>query len=134
MADRSWKQFERRIAKYFPNGRRRGADTQNVDRGGKSDIICDGWAPECALLGRPAFSRLLEKAVQSERNAEPGQIPVAIVKKKFSDDNDALVIFRLETFVEHFLTQPVEPDSPPCQSDPQSPGPMQTQALESRST
>ena len=102
MPDKSWKAFERRIALRFPGGRRRGADTRG-DSGGKSDIICDGWAPECKLLARPCFSDLLDAARQSERNAQPGQIPVAIVKRKRDRDGDALVVLRLETFQEWFL-------------------------------
>ena len=104
MPDAAWKAFERRVARLFPNGRRRGADTRS-EAGGKSDIICDGWAPECKLLSRPSFSALLEAARQSERNAQEGQIPVAIVKRKRDRDRDALVVLRLETFRKWFLVR-----------------------------
>ena len=99
MPDKSWKAYERRIARLFPAGRRRGCDTQ----GGKSDIVCDGWAPECKLLGRPSFSALLDAAHQAERNAQDLQVPVAIVKRKRDRDLDALVVMRLETFCQWFL-------------------------------
>ncbi len=102
MPDAAWKAFERRIARLFPNGRRRGPDTRSGGNG-KSDVICDGWAPECKLLARPSFSDLLDAARQSERNAEPGQVPVAIVKRKRDLDRDALVLVRLETFSRWFL-------------------------------
>ena len=102
MPDKSWKAFERRMAKLFPNGRRRGADTGS-ESGGKSDIICDWWAPECKLLSRPNFSDLLEAARQAERNAKDSQIPVAIVKRKQDRDSNALVVMRLEVFGDWFL-------------------------------
>ena len=102
MPDASWKAFERRIARLFPNGRRRGANTRG-DSARKSDIVCDGWSPECKLLGRPAFSDLLDAARQAERNAQGHQIPVAIVKRKRDRDTDALAVMRLKSFQEWFL-------------------------------
>ena len=104
------KAFERRVAKLFPNGRRRGADTRG-ERAGKSDIICDGWAPECKLLARPSFHDLLAAARQSESNAEELQTPVAIVKRKRDRDADALVVMRLATFAAWHL--------PPVRADEQ---------------
>ena len=95
VADAAWKAFERRMARLFPKGRRRGADTRGPSTG-KSDIICDGWSPECKLLGRPSFSDLLDAARQAERNAEPLQTPVAIVKRKRDRDTDSLVVMRLD--------------------------------------
>jgi hypothetical protein len=106
MPDAAWKAFERRVAKLFPNGRRRGADTRS-ETGGKSDIVCDGWAPECKLLSRPSFSALLDAAHQAERNAQALQVPVAIVKRKRDRDHDALVVMRLETFRKWFLARAV---------------------------
>lgn len=102
MTDKSWKAFERRVARLFPGGRRRGADTRDGD-GGKSDVICDGWAPECKLLSRPSFSDLLAAARQAEHNAAELQVPVAICKRKYDEDADALVALRLETFRRWFL-------------------------------
>ena len=101
MADAAWKAFERRIATVF-NGLRRGPVTRS-DSGGKSDIVCDGWSPECKLLGRPSFSDLLDAARQSERNAEDGLVPVAVIKRKRDRDCDSLVVMRLESFVEWYL-------------------------------
>lgn len=103
MSDASWKAFERRIAKLFPGGRRRGADTRG-ENAGKSDVICDAWAPECKLLGRPSFADLLSAARQAEANAKPLQTPVAVVKRKRDRDMDALVVMRLETFADWFLS------------------------------
>lgn len=100
--DKSWKAWERRCAKLFPNGRRRGADTRGED-GGKSDIICDGWSPEVKLLSRPSFSDLLSAARQAERNAQPLQVPIAVVKRKHDPDSDALVVMRWQTFAEWYL-------------------------------
>ena len=99
MGDKSWKAFERRVAAWFPNGRRRGPDTRDA-HAGKSDVICDDWSPECAVLERGSlnYSKILAKVLQSERNAEPGKIPVTIVKAKHAEDRDALVVFRAEVF------------------------------------
>ena len=62
-----------------------------------------GFAPECKLLGRPSFGAMLDAARQAERNAEPLQTPVAIVKRKRDRDLDALVVMRLETFCQWFV-------------------------------
>ena len=104
MPDAAWKAFERRMAKLFPGGRRRGPDTRG-ETGGKSDIVCDGWAPECKLLSRPSFSALLEAARQAEFNAQALQVPVAIVKRKRDSDRNALVVLRLGTFRDWFLSR-----------------------------
>src|SRR5262245_51165744 len=99
MPDAAWKAWERRVARVF-GGRRRGADTGDAERGGRSDVIAPGWSIECKLLGRPGYADLLEAARQAERAAKPSEIPVAVVKKKRSEDADALVCMRLEAFLE----------------------------------
>ena len=114
------------MAKLFPNGRRRGADTRNTGTrgggGGKSDIICDGWAPECCVTARPTLSLMRTKVAQSERNAEPGEIPVVLVKKKYEDDVKTLVIMSLGTLRRYFLPEPTaEPEAPECEAS--TPGP-----------
>lgn len=109
----SWKDFERRIAKLF-HGQRRGAYTGTHGHG-KTDVIVDGWAIECKLYGRPNYALLLEAAQQAERNAEnPLDIPVAITKRKGDHDKNALVVMRLETFMQHFgpVTPPEETLTP----------------------
>lgn len=102
MAVAAWKAFERRVAKLF-GGKRRGPDYGDV-HGGKNDIICKVWSPECALLKEASYCHLLSKAKQSERNCVPGHIPIAVVKRKFQKDPDALVIMRLDTFAHWFLS------------------------------
>lgn len=96
MGDKSWKAFERRIAKIF-GGQRRGAETRG-ERGGKTDVIHEHYAIECKLLGAPGYQAMLDACRQAEANADPGQEPVAIVKRKNKLDADALVVMRLETF------------------------------------
>ena len=101
MTDKAWKAFERRIAKIF-GGKRRGAHTSDGKKG-KSDIIKDGFSIECKLLARPTRQQMFDACLQAERNAESIlDIPLAIVKKKYDRDGDALVIMRLETFRDHF--------------------------------
>ena len=105
MPDKAWKAFERRIAKWFPGGRRRGADTRGVDAG-KSDIIADGWSPECKLQHRIAYQVILDACLQAERNAVSMQTPVAILKRPRDRDRNAIVCMRLEVFAQWFLPPP----------------------------
>ncbi len=100
MSDKSWKAFERRIAKAV-GGKRRGADYRNREgSGGKDDIIHEDLSPECKLLKSVSYCDLLAAAKQAERNCPAGKVPIAIVKKKGALDADALVVMRLETFLE----------------------------------
>ena len=100
MGDKGWKGFERRIAKLV-GGKRRGPDFRSND-GGKDDIIHPHFSIECKLLSRPAYCHMLEAALESEAQAKPHQEPVAIIKRKLrgSPDSDALVIQRLETWLQ----------------------------------
>jgi len=96
MADKSWKAFERRIAAVV-GGKRRGAYTRG-SQGGLTDVLSEHWAVECKLLGRSSHSAILDACRQSEVNAEPGQTPVAFVKRKGDRDRDTIVAMRLETW------------------------------------
>ena len=100
MSDASWKAFERRIAKRF-GGERRGADYRSKD-GGKNDIIIEGWSIECKLLSRPSFGQMSTAFDQAVDASEPGDIPIAIIKKKFDADANALVVMKLDEFMEWF--------------------------------
>ena len=113
MGDKSWKAWERTVAKWF-GGERRGPDVRGK-RGGKTDIIADGWAVECKLLGRPAFSDLLAACRQAETNGNDLEIPVAVVKKKSARQEDALVVMRLPVFADWFLS-PSSGDPPSLRS------------------
>ena len=107
MADASWKQFERRVAKALgagdPSVRRRGADTSNED-GGKTDILHDFWGVECKLLKKSGHSDILAAVRQAERNSNDQQVPVSIVKRKGDLDKDALVSMRFETWLEWYAS------------------------------
>ena len=101
--DKSWKAWERRVAKLF-GCKRRGADFRG-ENGGKDDLTHDYWAVECKLLSRPTFGQMLEAAKQAEAAGAVVEVeegfsrhPIAIVKRKFDEDADALVIQRLGTF------------------------------------
>ena len=102
MPDRAWKQWERRVAAIF-GGRRRGPDTRGPD-GGRSDVVHPFWAVEAKLLGRPGYADLLAACVQAEANRGPHQCPVAVVKRKRARDHDALVVLRLETSRDWFVS------------------------------
>jgi len=102
MPDKSWKAWERVVARIF-GGIRRGAYTGSGGTG-KSDVIVDGWSIECKLLSRPTYQQMVNACLQAEANAEnPKDIPVAVVKKKYAKTGDALVIMRLEKFKEFFV-------------------------------
>lgn len=61
MVDKAWKALERRLAAWFPHGKRRGADFRGEDSG-KTDIISPGWAIEVKLSKRPTYG-LMKAAV-----------------------------------------------------------------------
>lgn len=90
----SWKAFELRIGRLFGVGRR-GPTGRN-----RSDLADDAchYSVECKLIARPNYHDLLKAAKQAERNALPGQEPIAIVKRLYLDDNEALVVMTLQTF------------------------------------
>jgi hypothetical protein len=107
MADAAWKKFERRIAEIFPDGRRRGPDTQGERNQGKTDVVSPGWAIECKLLKTVSFGILLNAALQAERNRlEPDDIPIAIVKEYGRRDENALVVAQWSTFMDYFNPHP----------------------------
>ena len=90
----AWKAFELRIAKLFGVERRGPTGRQESDL---ADNACH-YSVECKLIARPTYHHLLYAAKQAERNARPGQEPIAIVKRLYLDDNEALVVMRLQTF------------------------------------
>lgn len=96
MGNKAWKAWERTVAGFF-GGTRRGPDTRGID-GGKTDVIHPHFAIECKLLGAPSYSDLLAACRQAEENAQPGQEPVAVVKRKNKRVEDALVVYRLPVF------------------------------------
>lgn len=93
----AWKQLERDVAREF-GGQRRGAYTGSASEGGRSDIIHDAWSIECKLRARPTMAEIEAAVRQAEAAAEPGQEPVAIIKRKGGKLEDALVVQRLATF------------------------------------
>ena len=102
MTDKSWKAWERRVAKRF-GGERRGADFRGRT-GGKNDIIVEGFSVEVKLLSRPTYGDMFNACLQAEGAKENVlDAAVAVVKKKGARDNDALVIMRLEEFERHYL-------------------------------
>jgi hypothetical protein len=105
MADKSWKAYERRISRWFPGATRRGAHTGDGESG-RNDIICKGWSIECKLHAYLNYQKILDAVRQAEANKENyNDIPIAIVKRKGSQDQDkdSLVVMRLETFSEFFI-------------------------------
>ncbi len=102
MPDHAWKQFERRVARAF-GGERRGPDNRDGRRGKTDCIGVPGFAIECGL-GRTytRYAEMLAKVRQVERNAEPSEMPIAVLKAPRIADADALVVMRLPTFLAWF--------------------------------
>ncbi len=100
MPDAGWKQFERRVARAF-GGARRGPDHSDGRRGKTDTIGTPGFAIECGV-GRTytRYAEMLAKVRQVERNANPDEMPIAVLKAPRIRDGDALVVMRLETFLE----------------------------------
>lgn len=98
MVDKTWKAFERRVAKKF-NGKRRGADYAD-QTGGKTDIIAPGFSVEVKNWSRPTWAAITSDVKKSEeRREKPTDIPLAIMKKVGDGDDNAIVCMRLETFM-----------------------------------
>lgn len=108
MASNAWKEWERIVAtKIF--GSRRGAYTGSGGRG-KTDVIHPVIAAECKFLSSPQYADIKKACNQAKDNAEPGQIPIAFIRKKGDLWGDALVVMKLEEFAK--LTKIVETDLP----------------------
>lgn len=88
MADKAWKQFERRLAKDRVNGKRVGVL-------GGEDVTSRCFSEEAKLLKK--IPRFIEKVMaQAEENCPPRKIPVVIIKPKGKGipDKDAYVLTR----------------------------------------
>ncbi len=101
MSDKTWKAFERKIAKAL-GGERRGADYGDA-RGGKTDVIHPLWAIECKLYKRPTWGVLLGACRQAEAAAEAHQMPIAVMKKNGAPMGDTIVAMRLGEFRSWFV-------------------------------
>lgn len=124
MAD-GWKVFEARVAKRF-GLRRRGASTSLRGEGLSDAVELDGsepahWSIECKLLGRPNYQQLLDACRQAEAAAASTACPIAVVKRKRDHDANALVVMRLETFLEWYGPSGGEPDGAEPERRPMGP-------------
>jgi hypothetical protein len=66
------------------------------------NINIKGLSAEAKLYLRPSFQIMLDACHQAEANKEEGNLPIAIVKRKRDNDNNALVIMRFEVFEEAY--------------------------------
>ena len=103
MADKSWKQLERRLAKVFGTTRRGANFGGWPTGGGNDDFNTDVFSCEAKLLSKPTWGSIYEAMAQAERNAQGGRCPLTLVKKKGAPDRDTLVCMRLEVFEKFFL-------------------------------
>ena len=118
MTDHAWKKFERRVARAF-GGERRGPDNSDGRRGKTDTIGTPGFAIECGL-GRTytTYAAIRRKVEQCERNANPDEMPIAVLKAPGLHDANALVVMRLPTFLEwHGPSGPEPPHGLDCLED-----------------
>lgn len=78
-------------------GERRGAYTGGT-AGGRTDVIHEVIAAECKLLSQPKFRDMKLACDQALENAEPGQVPIAFVRRKGDNWGDGLVIMKMDQF------------------------------------
>ena len=110
MPEPGWKKFESRVARWWTDGRRRGAATSG-DGAGRDDCLnTDAYSVEATLQHRIGFSVLLDKCHQAEKNAAPGKIPLVVAKTSNLHDENALVVMRADTFRDHFLHRGADGD------------------------
>jgi hypothetical protein len=97
-----WKAFERRICRLF-GGERRGPDNSDGSQGKNDCVDTPGWSIEAKVWKNPTFRAMLEDAIKAEnRRKNSNDIPIAIMKKKYDKDENALVVMRLNTFRDYF--------------------------------
>jgi hypothetical protein len=103
----TWKSAEREIARWWPDGERRGPDYRGEGNKGKTDVVSDGWAIEVKHLKQPKFSLIVSAVAQAEKNrTHPEDIPVAVIHKAGTPYKDSLVVMRLEEFAKFFINKP----------------------------
>jgi hypothetical protein len=99
MADKRWKQTERRIAALL-GGRR--VPVSGRGRGDEPDIVHPWLALE--VKDRAALPLwLLDALAQAEASATPEQLPVAVLHRAGDRHDAALVVMRLGAFVGRFI-------------------------------
>jgi hypothetical protein len=104
----TWKAVESAIAKYWPGGKRRGADYRARDRaGGKNDVITEGWSVEIKHSKRPTWGLIVGAVRQARTNRENvDDIPVAVIHKAGTQYGDSLVVMLLSDFKDYFINNP----------------------------
>jgi hypothetical protein len=104
MPDTTWKAAEREVAKYFPDGERRGADFRLKNSNtGKTDVISPGWAIEVKHSRRPTYGLVLQALDQATKaQGHPDDIVVAVVHRHGTRYSDSVVYMYTDRFVEHF--------------------------------
>jgi len=104
---KTWKSVECAIAKFFPRGKRRGADFKNREgAGGKNDVITEGWSVEIKHSKRPTWGLMVAAYSQAKANMDnPTDIPVAVIHKEGTEYRRSFVVMTLEDFANHFINQ-----------------------------
>jgi hypothetical protein len=102
---RRWKSVERAIARFLGGEREPVSGRQ---RGYGPDVSHEALAIECKSWARlpERVREALERAAQwAARRGEPGKLPIAVIHGVRSPMGRALVVMRLEEFVEQFGEQ-----------------------------
>jgi len=104
MANKStaWKPWEGLVSKLLGGDGRRGPKTGDEENK-HSDIMHPYLAVECKLYSRIGFAKMLAAAIQAEESVEArdeGKEPIAVIKIKGAKWQNALVVQRLETYLD----------------------------------
>ena len=99
MADKIWKAFERRIAKYIGGER---VPVSGRARGDKPDIDHSWLSVECKYKQRLPFW-LHDAMAQAEASAMPRQLPCVILGERGKETGESFIVFRLRDARDQWL-------------------------------
>ena len=98
----TWKRFELMVARKF-GGKRRGPEYRTAT-GGTNDVEVEGFSIECKYGAQMGYKKILDACKQAQQARESEyDIPIAVVKQKGYNNDDALVCMTITEFVEWFV-------------------------------
>ena len=100
MADKAWKQYERRLAKYIGHAER--VPVTGRQRGSAPDIE-HAWLAIEAKYRKKLPDWIKDAMSQAKASARGCQAPVVIMGEKGEETGKSLIIMELHEFRERFL-------------------------------
>ena len=100
MSDKSWKAWERDVAKKL-GGKRRGPDFRGPDAG-RDGVIHPVFATEVKLLSAIRWGDVLRALDQAKASHDGSKLPIAVLRRKHRSKTDAVVCIRLDDFAEWY--------------------------------